>query len=111
MSDKAEPLPISRIRDFYRWAYAWRTQDAEGDTDLGQLRTQRAAEFDAAIAAHDAEVVATALKWSRALTGPQCALFAAAVSLPSWQLDGVLVRADAFLAWLEKHDAGKEAEQ
>lgn len=42
----------------YSWAYAWRTQDniEEGDTDLSYLRTQQAAEFQAALEAHDAEV-------------------------------------------------------
>ncbi|GAA4774420.1 hypothetical protein [Microbacterium gilvum] len=49
---------LDRVRDLYSWAYAWRTEDAEGETDLSGLRASQRAEFDRMIAAHDAALEA-----------------------------------------------------
>lgn len=48
---------FDRVRDLYSWAYAWRTEDGEDDTDLSGLRKSNRAEFDRAVAEHDAEVL------------------------------------------------------
>jgi hypothetical protein len=52
-------LTTERIRNLYTWAYAWRTADDPDEGDLSAVRASNAAEFDAWLAAHDAEVAAT----------------------------------------------------
>ena len=44
---------MTRIRNLYRGAYAWRFEDSDGDTDLSGLRESLAAEFDTWLAGHD----------------------------------------------------------
>jgi len=53
---------FARVRDLYSWAYAWRTKDSEGETDLSGLRESNRAEFDRAMQTHDREVAAKALR-------------------------------------------------
>lgn len=53
-------LPTDRIRDLYSWAYAWRTADDEGETDLSSVRDSNRAEFDAWLTEHDRQVKADA---------------------------------------------------
>jgi hypothetical protein len=53
---------FGRVRDVYSWAYAWRTRENEGETDLTGLRESNRAEFDRAMQAHDREVAAKALR-------------------------------------------------
>lgn len=58
-------LITDRVRDLYSWAYAWRVDDGDGDTDLSGLRARQAAEFDAWLEAHDTEIIAA----ERAIAG------------------------------------------
>ena len=54
-SDELRDEPsIERVADLYSWAYAWRSQDGDDDTDLSALRKRNRAEFDRAL---EAEVV------------------------------------------------------
>jgi hypothetical protein len=46
---------INRVRDLYTWTTAWST-DVEGRDDLRRLQESQRADFDAALAAHDAEL-------------------------------------------------------
>jgi len=47
---------IERVGQLYSWAYAWRVEDGEEDTDLSGLRERLRAEFGRALAEHDREV-------------------------------------------------------
>lgn len=51
---------IARIRDLYTWATVWRAEVPEGRDDLRELQERQREEFDAALAAHDAELLASA---------------------------------------------------
>jgi hypothetical protein len=57
--DKSTPT-TDRIRNMYSWAYAWRTADDEGETDLNSLRGTLRAEFDGWLAEHDRAVLSEA---------------------------------------------------
>lgn len=50
---------IARVRDLYTWMTAWRAELPEGREDLRELQERQREEFDAALAAHDAELLAT----------------------------------------------------
>jgi hypothetical protein len=51
-------LSTERIADLFTMAFAWRSEDPEGRTDLSGLRASNRAEFDAWLDAHDAGLVA-----------------------------------------------------
>ena len=52
-------VSTKHICNLYTIAYAWRSEDPQGGTDLSGLRDSNAAEFERWLAAHDAEVAAT----------------------------------------------------
>jgi hypothetical protein len=41
-----QPLSDERVRDLFAWAYAWRSADGDGETDLSGVRARNRAEFD-----------------------------------------------------------------
>lgn len=53
---------IARIEDMYSWAVAWKADPPSERPDLAVLQENQRAEFRRALAAHDAEVAAKALK-------------------------------------------------
>lgn len=64
MKTPDEPLTTEQIRNFYSWAYAWRTKDDEGATDLSTQRFLQRAEFNKWLFQHDSDL-AKQLGWSR----------------------------------------------
>jgi hypothetical protein len=46
-------LTDERVVDLWSWAYAWRSQDSEGSTDLSKLREDQRAEITSWLARHD----------------------------------------------------------
>jgi len=60
-SDELRDEPsIERVADLYSWAYAWRSQDGDDDTDLSALRKRNRAEFERALEVEIARRVAEA---------------------------------------------------
>jgi hypothetical protein len=55
-------LTTERVADLYAWAFAWRSSDDAGSTNLSGLRTSNRAEFDTWLAEHDRAVKAEALE-------------------------------------------------
>lgn len=49
---------LGRVRDMYTWATRWEAVVRPDRPDLAQLQVTQRAEFDAAIAEHDAELLA-----------------------------------------------------
>ena len=49
-------INLDRVRDLYSRTTGWRTEVPEGRDDLRRLQEKLRAEFDAALAAHDAEL-------------------------------------------------------
>lgn len=58
----AEQITYERLRDLYSWMTGWRADVPAGRNDLQRLQDTQRAEFDAVMAAHDAQVRVEALR-------------------------------------------------
>lgn len=55
MSAKKTPITIDRVRDMYSWATGWKPDVDPESPHMADVQASLRAEFDAALAAHDAE--------------------------------------------------------
>lgn len=62
MSDSGYTPSMERITDMYSWSVAWDASTHDDRPDLAALQVRQRAEFNRALAAHDREVAAKAVR-------------------------------------------------